>query len=199
MDGQFRAFCAARASWPRAEVDSLQRAARRLPGVVHCGVRGDIAIVMVQGCAAEPVVRAVHAIGGERSAVGIGLLRPGLGGAQLSIVDAEHALRVAQLWDVPSAHFEDSWLTATLLGSRPHLEPLFADIQRVQRDHPDLAAAVLAFADCGVSLSEAAKRLQVHPNTISYRLTRWHDLTGADPRTFASLTRSVLGCRTEPR
>ncbi|WP_411977201.1 helix-turn-helix domain-containing protein [Streptomyces decoyicus] len=46
---------------------------------------------------------------------------------------------------------------------------------------PRPAAAVLAFADCGVSLSEAAKRLQVHPNTISFRLTRWHDLTGADP------------------
>jgi hypothetical protein len=197
--GRFQAWCAARASWPRAEVENLQRATRRLPGVVHCGVRGDVMIAIAQDCDPALVLRAVHRIGGDRSAVGIGLPRPGLDGAHLSTVDAERALRTAQLWNVPSVRFADSWLEATLLDSRPRLTPLFATVQRVQHDHPDLAAAVLAFADCGFSLSDAAKRLSVHPNTVSYRLTRWHELTGADPRTFAGLVRSVTGCRSTQR
>ncbi|GCD99051.1 hypothetical protein EHYA_06763 [Embleya hyalina] len=199
VEGRFQAFCAARAAWPRPEVENLQRATRRLSGVVHCGVRGDVMIAIAQDCDPVLVVRTVHGIAGDRSAVGIGLPRRGLEGAHLSIVDAERALRTARLWNEPSVRFSDSWLEATLLDSRSRLMPILADIQQAQRDHPDLAAAVLAFADCGFSLADAARRLNVHPNTMGYRLTRWQELTGADPRTFAGLVRSVIGCRSAPR
>lgn len=151
VEGRFQAFCAASASWPRPEVENLQRVTRRLSGVVQCGVRGDVMIAIAQDCDPVLLVRAVHGIAGDRSAVGIGLPRQGLAGAHLSTVDAERALRTAQLWEVPLVRFADSWLEATLLDSRPRLTPILADVQQVQRDHPDLAAAVLAFADCGFS------------------------------------------------
>ncbi|MFE7613173.1 PucR family transcriptional regulator [Streptomyces celluloflavus] len=199
VEGRFQAFCAPRASWPRPEVENLQRATRRLSGVMQCGVRGDVMIAIAQDCDPVLVVRTVHGIAGDRSAVGIGLPRQGLIGAHLSTIDAERALRTAQLWNEPSVRFADSWLEATLLDSQPRLVPILAGIQQAQRDHPDLAAAVLAFADCGFSLSDAARRLNVHPNTMGYRLSRWQELTGADPRTFAGLARSVIGCRSTPR
>ncbi|MFG2350551.1 helix-turn-helix domain-containing protein [Streptomyces phaeochromogenes] len=50
-----------------------------------------------------------------------------------------------------------------------------------------------AFAEAGLSLVNAAEALMIHPNTVAYRLGRWHKLTGSDPRTFTGLVRSVVG------
>ncbi|MFI9776162.1 helix-turn-helix domain-containing protein [Streptomyces sp. NPDC051956] len=52
---------------------------------------------------------------------------------------------------------------------------------------------MMAFADAGLSLVNAADTLLIHPNTVAYRLGQWHKLTGSDPRTFAGLVRSVVG------
>ena len=40
----------------------------------------------------------------------------------------------------------------------------------------------------------AARRLGLHPNSTMYRLARWHELTGWDPRTFRGLSLSLLAC-----
>ena len=49
------------------------------------------------------------------------------------------------------------------------------------------AATVEAFATADLNVTRAAQALQVHPNTVRYRLDRIAAETGLDPRTFAGL------------
>jgi DNA-binding PucR family transcriptional regulator len=49
-----------------------------------------------------------------------------------------------------------------------------------------------------LSATAAARSLHVHPNTLTYRLDRWHRLTGWDPRTFDGLERSMLVLAQQP-
>jgi DNA-binding PucR family transcriptional regulator len=54
----------------------------------------------------------------------------------------------------------------------------------------DLVAAVetiRAFAAADLNVANAAQRMQVHPNTVRYRLQQIATKTGYDPRTFAGL------------
>ena len=55
-----------------------------------------------------------------------------------------------------------------------------------------------AFAAAGFSVSEASRTLAVHANTVAYRLDRWEELTGWDPRSFNGLVRSVAALRSLP-
>lgn len=89
VDGEFQALCSPRARGPETEVESLQRSARRLPGVVACGVRGTVLLVLAQDTDIELVVRAAQSISGPDAPLGVGLRRIGLDGAQTSTVDAE--------------------------------------------------------------------------------------------------------------
>ena len=52
---------------------------------------------------------------------------------------------------------------------------------------------MITFAEARLSLVNAAEALMIHPNTVAYRLGRWHKLTGSDPRTFTGLVRSAVG------
>ncbi|WP_316575081.1 PucR family transcriptional regulator [Nocardia canadensis] len=195
VSGDFQAICASRSLWPEPEVERLQRATRRLTGVVHCGVRGTALTILTQDSDISAALRAAQAISGEHVRYGVGLARSGLTGAHSSCIDAERALHIAEMWRRPSSYFADCWLEASLVDGHDKLAPLFDGVQRTATAHPDLADAVLTFADCGFSLARAAQRLHVHPNSVSYRLSRWHALTGVDPRTFAGLVRSAVGCR----
>jgi sugar diacid utilization regulator len=40
-------------------------------------------------------------------------------------------------------------------------------------------------------VAKSAKSLNLHANSLGYRLDRWRKLTGWDPRTFEGLRRSV--------
>ena len=54
----------------------------------------------------------------------------------------------------------------------------------------DLAVSIetiRAFADADLNVAGAAQRIQVHPNTVRYRLGQIATKTGHDPRTFAGL------------
>ena len=54
----------------------------------------------------------------------------------------------------------------------------------------DLAMSIetiRAFAEADLNVAGAAQRIQVHPNTIRYRLAQIATKTGHDPRTFAGL------------
>jgi sugar diacid utilization regulator len=59
---------------------------------------------------------------------------------------------------------------------RATIEPLVVDNGRVG----DLLATLDVFLRAGRSAREAAKRLDVHENTIRYRLAKIHDMTGLD-------------------
>jgi sugar diacid utilization regulator len=49
----------------------------------------------------------------------------------------------------------------------------------------DLLGTIRAFAECDLSVKNTARRLQVHPNTVYFRLNQIKERTGVDPRTFA--------------
>lgn len=123
------------------------------------------------------------------AAIAVGTTREGLDGARNSLEDAEQSLAVTA--DGQLVEFEDVWLWATLFGAAERLEPLLATGREVADGHPHLAEAVRAFADAGFSVSEAARQLGLHANTVAYRLERWQELTGWNPRSFAGLTRSI--------
>ena len=129
--------------------------------------------------------------------IGIGALRQGLHGARASLRDAEEALAVTR--GATTTRFDEVWLWATLAVVGERLGPLLAPGTEVAATHPHLAEAVHAFAEAGFSLSEASRHLELHANTVAYRLDRWEELTGWDPKSFAGLVRSVASLRLGPR
>src|SRR6185503_2777132 len=122
---------------------------------------------------------------------GVGLCRPTLVGAELSISDATRALALSRPDDCGAVRFEDHWLEASLASSSDRIDPLLSIGRTVAQEHPHIADAVRAFACNGFSLSRAAEELIVHPNTAAYRLGRWQELTGWDPRGLRGLLLSI--------
>ncbi len=166
----------------------LQHALETNPGRHAVASRGAVVIVVVQDSDIEEVATTIRrAVPG--GSIAIGTERPGLPGARASLEDAEQTSAVTGAGQV--VRFEDAWLWATLAGADERLSRLLAAGRAVADEHPHLVAAVQAFAAAGFSVSAAARSLGLHANTVSYRLDRWHELTGWDPRTFAGLTRSV--------
>lgn len=170
----------------------LQRRVERLVGTHAVVVRGPLVVVVSQGGVAEDVVTAVRGVIPDATAA-TGYERVGLRGARASLVDAELTLEVTPTGGF--GRFDESWLWATLSGSQDRIQRLLAVGTDVAARHPHLAEAVRAFGDHGFSVSEAARRLDVHANTVGYRLDRWAELTGWDPRTFPGLVRSLAAIR----
>jgi hypothetical protein len=171
---------------------ALQHALEAAGGQHAVVARGRATLVLSQDEDPEAVVASVRRTV-PPAAIGCGSARPGLRGARASLEDAERTLAVTR--DGETGRFDDAWLWATLAGARDRLLPLLATGQRIAAEHPHLAAAVAGYADGRFSVSEAARGLGLHANTIAYRLDRWHELTGWDPRSFAGLSRSLAALR----
>lgn len=190
-DASFQVTVVTASSPEGGEARQLQAAVDRLPGAHAAALRGARLILVSQGTTTDEVMTVVaKTFPGVKAAHG--LVRDGLAGARLSCGDAELALAVAG--DDP-ARYDQDWLWATLTRAAPRLQPLLEDGGTVARDHPHLAETVLAFADAGFSVTEAARALDLHANSVAYRLERWHSLTGWDPRTFPGLARSLAAIR----
>ncbi|MGY1721522.1 helix-turn-helix domain-containing protein [Blastococcus sp. SYSU DS0533] len=127
-------------------------------------------------------------------AVGTGLRRKGLEGAVASLGDARLALAAAPPGG-GATRFGEVWAQACLLAEAQRLEPLVAAAVATARRHPHLAETVLAFAATDMSVARTAESLHLHANSVTYRLQRWAQLTGWDPRTFERLVGSVVACR----
>jgi hypothetical protein len=175
----------------------LQRAVDDLSGRHAVAARGPLLVTVSQaGHDRGSVADACRDVFPDAS-LAVGAERRGLGGARDSLTDAELTLAVIE--GGTTGTFEDAWLWATLRGAATRLRPLLAPGFEVAETHPHLAEAVEAFAGGGFSVSEAARRLSLHANTVSYRLDRWTELTGWDPRRFPGLVRSVAALRLRER
>jgi sugar diacid utilization regulator len=126
---------------------------------------------------------------GRPVTAGIGVPRSGLVGAADSITDAEYAMAMAERHG-GTIDFGSQWLEATLLPHLKRLQPLL-DPSRAPAQ-PYLRDAVRAYAKNGFSTTAAARTLHIHANTVKYRIGRWRQLTGWDPRTLDGLLRSSL-------
>lgn len=60
---------------------------------------------------------------------------------------------------------------------------------------PDLIATIRAFADCSLNVKETARKLDVHTNTVYFRLNQIKHRAGVDPRTFSGLNALVTSLR----
>ncbi|OWA35904.1 sugar diacid utilization regulator [Saccharibacillus sp. O16] len=58
-------------------------------------------------------------------------------------------------------------------------------------EHPELLATLRTFVDCEGSMSASAAALNIHRNTLQYRLKRIAELTGRDPRRLLELFQLV--------
>ncbi|MGW1887206.1 PucR family transcriptional regulator [Streptomyces sp. NPDC001970] len=198
-DGEFQALCLPAEDWPDDRTEQLRHRLTTLPGVLHCATAGTRLLVLGQRHDPDTVVATAKAISppARGTAVGVGLPRPGLAGAVDSITDATQALsRTSGQHRV--VRFADAWLAAGLGGQATRLAPLFTKAAATARTDDHLAEAVVAFADHGLSVAAAARALHLHPNSLAYRLSRWHELTGFDPRTGDGLVASLVALRLYP-
>jgi sugar diacid utilization regulator len=147
-------------------------------------------VVVAQGLTAEQIRTAVEAIR-PTARIGIGIRRPGLAGAAVSLRDAQEAVERTNE-DRPMVEFEHDWLMSCLKAIKPRFEVILQPTMAVARRHPDLAETVRAYAECRYSVSACERQLHIHPNSARYRLDRWKALTGHDIETAYGLTASVI-------
>ncbi len=118
---------------------------------------------------------------------GIGGLYLGVAGLRTSYSEAESALRLGQKLHGPGRVYEISDLGLyVVFGNVPRdrqtmfakrkLAPLLGD--------ENLTKTLRAYFDANLNLTQAAKSLHVHRNTLIYRLGKIKDLVGLDPETF---------------
>lgn len=177
---------------------AVQRALDRAPvSLVHAAAPGFVA-VLVQGDGAAWLEQVAGDLLPGRP-VGIGLLRSGLAGAVAGLGDARLALNAVPGGAEGVVRFADVWAQACLLAESGRLEPLLAAATGTAGAHPHLAETVLAYAAADMSVARTAQALHLHANSVTYRLQRWGQLTGWDPRTFEHLVASVVACRVRLR
>jgi PucR C-terminal helix-turn-helix domain len=187
-DAAFCATCTEAAGWDGPSLEHLREQLNRR-GSAYAAVRGSVLVIVSQHDEVESVATArMSELLGERP-IGVGLRRKGLQGAAASIVDAERSLTVARRTGGLSS-FESDWLAATLMPHRHELAPVLAS--DAGSKNPHLAEALAAYAQHGFSVTAAGDALHLHPNTLKYRLDRWQQLTGWNPRTVDGLQRSLL-------
>ncbi|MGW0945423.1 helix-turn-helix domain-containing protein [Streptomyces sp. NPDC002623] len=195
-DGDFQVHCMSADHWPDELVESLQRRLTTAMGVGHCVTRGASVLVLTQRSAAEPVLEIIRAVEKHtRGPVGVGLVRQGLAGASDSIRDAAAAALSAAGARGGTVRFAEDWLTIALAPQAERLAPLFARAVEAARRTPHLADAVRAYADHGLPIAAAGRALGLHPNSVAYRLDRWHDASGWNPREGDGLVSTLVALR----
>jgi len=119
--------------------------------------------------------------------LGIGRHHPGIAGLASSYQDARAALSLGlRFHGQNKVHCLDSLGIAGFIGvADEHTKIDVAAFLLGPLDHePDLLETLDAFFAFDCSPSEAARALQIHRNTLAYRLDKIASLTGLDPRRF---------------
>ncbi|WP_280507816.1 PucR family transcriptional regulator [Nocardia flavorosea] len=125
--------------------------------------------------------------------VGVGSGHPGVAGAARSLRQAQVALSATSARNAVS-RFGSDWLINCVMSLADLLDHDVYHAAEVAGVHPSLRETVIAFAEADMSITHCARRSHLHANTVVYRLGRWRELTGWDPRTFTGLTRSIAAC-----
>lgn len=185
----FRAVVVRGSGWSSERVEALQVELNRGAGIAQTARLGSNVFAIAQGISADRLAAAVLRVDPDATA-GIGVERTGLHGAADTLIDAERAAQLAAGIGRP-VYFSDEWVSATLFDEQARLMALFEPALELASTRPDLVEAVQSFGTCGLSITAAARNLGVHPNTLTYRLQRWTEMTGFDPRTFDGLVRSL--------
>ena len=156
-----------------ADVEEVSRRSRALAGALA----GDEICVGVSGCAAtiaDVAASYSEARDAVEIAVGIGI----------------HGRPV---------HF-DEVLIDHMVRSTPHADRILDStlgplLEYDTAKQAELVATLRAYMECGFNLTRSAEVLQVHPNTVVYRLRRVRELSGRDPHDPNDLLLLFLGLK----
>lgn len=146
---------------------------------------------------AEYISKTIKAKTGITPTIGVGQYYPGLSGLRKSFADAKTSLDLGtKIWGSGNIyHITD---VGMLMAFSPEVTmerkcELAHQIIGKLFDDPDLYKTVEAFLDNDMSLTEAAKKLHLHRNTLIYRLDKIKKETGLDPRRFSDAIQIKLG------
>ncbi|WP_370324997.1 PucR family transcriptional regulator [Euzebya sp.] len=167
---------------PEADDDPLRL---REAGIVL--VERQDSVVLLTNTADESL-----AFAAQRGPIGIGMARPGLEAALESVRDAQQAFDAARLLGRPVVRFRDDWFACVLAGQLHRLHHLVKPAVDVLEADPLMAETVRAYLDNDGRLGAAGQSIHVHANTVGYRLDRFADRTGCDPRTTAGQFEAAL-------
>ena len=141
------------------------------------------------------------AVAESEAFVGVGSCHPTIAGVASSYAEARDAVDIAVGIGVQgrALHF-DEVLIDHMVRSTPHadrildstLRPLLAYDEGKQAK---LVSTLRAYIDSGFNLTRSAEVLQVHPNTVVYRLRRIRELSGRDPHDANDLLLLFLGLK----
>lgn len=192
VSGTFRGIAVELIAMDGHQSATLQAALGDIAGVFAVGLRGSRLVIAAQSDALDQFETAIRTTL-PQAAAGIGLQREGPAGLAASFTDAELALGIAGA--STTVRFDDQWLWATLTRAAPRLRPQMQPVRDIADANEHLRETVEVFSESGFSITETARRLDIHPNTAAYRLERWRVLTGYDPREFSGLASSLASIR----
>lgn len=174
---------------PHAMSAELQGIVDSIGGIAaHAQFQSDC-VTVVQASPVRDLHDALSALG----PVGIGQPGPGIPGAVLSIRQARLALTSTTALR-PTSSFRDRWLESCATSRADLVQFETARAVEVAKLHSTLAQTVAQFAESDMSIAHCARMSHLHVNTVTYRLNRWNDLTGWNPRLFRDLSKSVIAC-----
>ncbi len=129
--------------------------------------------------------------------VAVGQYYPGLSGLRKSFEDASIALKLGEnvMPESKVFHILDVAMFVGLLSDIPATrknELAYQVLEKLYSDQ-DLLRTTSVFLENGMKLTDAAKKLHLHRNTLIYRLGKVRDLIGLDPTKFHDALQIKLG------
>jgi hypothetical protein len=131
-------------------------------------------------------------VGVSRDTVEIGRLPDALAEANMALEFASAARPLMHFCDIDLPEFLLRRAEAAALRLVPEWVRHFSPGDEQTRA---LARTVAAFADCNFNVKRTAQRLDVHTNTVYFRLNRVKKLTGVDARTYAGTSLLLTALR----
>jgi sugar diacid utilization regulator len=125
--------------------------------------------------------------------IGMSGWHPGLAGIALGYAEAREAVEIAAGTGIRGRAIAlEDVLVDHMLRSSPHaqrmLDAMLGPLLEYDRLHQaELAETLRAYLAADANLTKSARLLNVHPNTVVYRLQRIRQLTGRDPRAVDEL------------
>lgn len=119
--------------------------------------------------------------------IGVGNYHQGLEGLRHSYQEALSAIELgSQMWEGDRIyHIDDFGVVAPLLSGVDENNIYFSrELLEKLGENSEIIQTLEAFFSHNMSLTQTAKALSIHRNTLVYRLDRINDTLGLDPRNF---------------